>query len=283
MIALEPQNPVVGELSDTLNRTFRRQAEESRRQMTLARTAAEQVRATPYAGFGEGRQLIAAAETSFKREQYLVAAQKYEQARLAFEAAKREADEAKAIAIARATPPALPQPSARPSVGLESPRPAASAAVPTPLAPTSAPTSSPLPAPTSAAFTPSPTLAPSASPYATVAPPTAPAGDASQQAVERVLADYKRAVESQDIALYRSLKPGLTSNEEKALRESFKVIKSQVVGITIEAVQIEPGGERATVRASRQDLVNGRPMARSSQTFRLVRSGGGWLIQSMGQ
>ena len=155
--------------------------------------------------------------------------------------------------------------------------------MPTPLAPTSAPTSSPLPAPTSAALTPSPTLAPSASPYATVAPPTAPAGEASQQAVERVIADYKRAVESQDIALYRSLKPGLTSNEEKALRESFKVIKSQVVGITIEAVQIEPGGERATVRTWRQDLVNGRPMARSSQTFRLVRSGGGWQIQSMGQ
>ena len=86
---------------------------------------------------------------------------------------------------------------------------------------------------------------------------------------------------SQDLALFRSLKPDLTADEEKRLREAFKTIKSQVVGIAVESVQID--GDRATVRVTRQDVVNGRAMKPAPQTFRLARAGGGWLIQSIGQ
>jgi hypothetical protein len=99
--------------------------------------------------------------------------------------------------------------------------------------------------------------------------------------VRHVISEYGRAIGSQDLALFRSLKPDLTADEEKRLREAFKAIKSQAVGITVEAVQIE--GDRATVKVTRQDVVNGRAMKPAPQTFRLVRSGGIWLIQSIGQ
>ena len=98
MIALDPRHPVVGELSGELNASFRRQADDSRRQTDAARTAAEQARASGQASFAEARQLVAAADTSYKREEFTVAAQKYQQARIAFERAKRESDEARAAA-----------------------------------------------------------------------------------------------------------------------------------------------------------------------------------------
>jgi eukaryotic-like serine/threonine-protein kinase len=293
VILLDSRNPVVDELSDNLSKAFRRQADDSRRQAGASRVAAEQARATASNGFAEGRQLLAAADTAFKREEFTAAAQKYEQSRIAFEAAKRETDEARAAAAVRAAAAQAqaqaqqqaqlrPLPTTRPNDAQLPP--STSASSPAPLAPTSAPSSSPLPAP-SAALSPSPSLSPSASPYATLAPTAAaPAADAAQTAVRRtVFESYKRAIESQDIALFRSLKPDLTTNDEKALRESFKAIKSQVVGMTEESVQVDPGGERATVKVTRQDIVNGRPTPRFSQTFRLVRAGGSWQIQSMGQ
>jgi tetratricopeptide (TPR) repeat protein len=286
VIALDSRHPVVGELSSELNRAFRRQAELSRRLTETARTAAEQARAAALTGFADGRQLVAAGETSFKREEFTVAAQKYEQARIAFEGAKREADDARAAAAARAAQAAHPQPSTRPTAIAEAPspttlaaRPAASS-VPSPLAPSSTPLGSPVPAPTSAVLTPAPPLAAAASPYATAAA----GGDATQAGVRRaIFENYKRAIESQDIALFRSVKPDLSQDEERRLRESFKVIKSWVVGMVEEGIQVDPSGDRATVRVSRQDVVNGRPTQRFSQTFHLVRSGGGWQIQSMGQ
>jgi hypothetical protein len=105
--------------------------------------------------------------------------------------------------------------------------------------------------------------------------------DGADAAVRRVIAEYGRAIGTQDLALFRSLKPDLTADEEKRLREAFKMIKSQVVGITVESVAID--GDRATVRVMRQDVVNGRPMKPTAQTFRLAQSRGGWQIQSIGQ
>jgi len=288
VMALDPRHPVVGELSGELNKTFKRQAEDSRRKTDAARVAAEQARAQAQTSFADARQLLTAAETSFRREEFTVAAQKYEQSRIAFEGAKREADEAKAAAAARAAIAVHPpQPSARPATVAEAPAPATLAARPAASAlpgPGSTPTGSPVPAPTNAVLTPAPPLAPSASPYATVAPTVGAGGDATQTAVRRAIFEsYKHAIESQDIALFRSVKPDLSQDEEKRLRESFKVIKSWVVGMVEESVQVDPGGDRATVRVSRQDIVNGRPTPKQSQTFHLVRSGSGWQIQSMGQ
>jgi tetratricopeptide (TPR) repeat protein len=282
VMGLDPRHPVVGELSGELNRSFRRQAEDSRRELEGARSAAVQAHASTLPAFAEGRQLLAAGEASFGREEFTLAAQKYQQARLAFERARRDADEARAVAAAAA---ARPSPSARPPLGAEA-FPAGAgglSAAPSPIAPTATPFSTPFPAPTIAALvTPAPTTFPAAAatPYSTLAP-NAAAGDSSEAAVRRVIAEYARAIESQDIALFRSLKPDLSATDEKNLRESFKVIKSQMVGITVESVQLD--GERATVRVSRQDMINGRPMRAMTQTFRLARAGSAWQIQSIGQ
>src|SRR5262249_3089543 len=69
VIALDPRHPVVGELSGELNKAFKRQAEDSRRKTDAARVAAEQARAQAQTSFNDARQLLAAAETSFRREE----------------------------------------------------------------------------------------------------------------------------------------------------------------------------------------------------------------------
>jgi tetratricopeptide (TPR) repeat protein len=275
VIALDPRHPVVGELSGPLNASFRKQADDGRRQMEAARTGAEQARAASQASFGEARQLFTAAETSYKREEFTVAAQKYQQARIAFERAKRESEEARAAAVAAA---ARPAPSARPPAVPE----ASPYATPSQAGTPAAPTSGPVPSPTiAAALTPAPTLAPVPSPFATLTPPTATTGDGSEAAVRKALADFALAIERKDIALYRSLMPSLSQDMEKALREQFKMIKSYVPGITVEDVRLE--GDRATVRVMRHDVLDGRPMKAVPQTFRLARVGSSWQIQSIGQ
>jgi tetratricopeptide (TPR) repeat protein len=257
VMALAPRHPVVAELSSALKQHFRPQAEDSRRLAEGARKGAEESRALSSPAYAQGRRLGTEADTLFRRQDYANAAQRYLESRDAFERAKREADEARAAA----RPPAPP--AAPPPAPLTSPT---STSVPLPslaAAPTSLPAAAPLPSP-SASVGPVPSLHPDA-----------------EAEVRRVISEYGRAIGGQDLALFRSLKPDLTADEEKRLREAFKTIKSQVVGITVESVQVD--GDRATVRVTRQDVVNGRPMKPATQTFRLARTGGGWLIQSIGQ
>jgi hypothetical protein len=69
----------------------------------------------------------------------------------------------------------------------------------------------------------------------------------------------------------------LSAQDEQRLREAFKNSKVDRVGITVESVQVD--GDRATVRATRQDVIDGRPTKAVAQTFRLVRAGANWHIQ----
>ena len=258
VMALAPRHPVVAELSSALKEHFRPQAEESRRLAEGARKAAEEARAASSPAYTRGKQLATEADALLRGQHYAGAAQRYLESRNAFERSSREADEARAAA-----------------------RVAALAATPSP-SPLATPTATPLPAPTVAATpTSPPTATPPPAPATSVAPaPVLPQSSADAE-VRRVIAEYGRAIGSQDLTLFRSLKPDLTADEEKRLREAFKAIKSQVVGIAVESVQID--GDRATVRVTRQDVVNGRPMKPAPQTFRLTRAGGSWLIQSIGQ
>ena len=268
VMALAPRHPVVAELSAALKQHLRPQAEDSRRQAEGARKAAEEARAMSSAAFKQGGQLATEADALFRRLDYASAAQKYLESRNAFERAKRDADEARAVA-------AQPSPSTATAGVAAGPAPALSS-------PFAAPASTPVPSPTAAAApTAPPTAAPLPSPSAILSPPPGAHADGADAAVRRVISEYGRAIGSQDLALFRSLKPDLTADEEKRLREAFKIIKSQVVGITVESIQME--GDHATVRVTRQDVVNGRPMKPAPQTFRLERSGGSWLIQSIGQ
>jgi hypothetical protein len=99
--------------------------------------------------------------------------------------------------------------------------------------------------------------------------------------VRRVIADFGRALETQDLTLYKSVRPGLSPDEEKRLRESFKAIQSQQVSLVVDSLRME--GDVATVRISRQDTVNGRVMRPMQLTFRIALRGGAWTIQSIGQ
>ncbi len=267
VMALDPRQPVIGELSAALKQHLRPQAEDGRRQAETARRAADQARATALAGFTQGRRLTAEADGLFRRQDYAAAAQKYLESRNAFERAKREADEARTAAL-RPSPSALPTLVPAPST-------------PSPVALTAAPTPAPTVSPT-VVFVPPPPTAPAVPPSAPAAVPATPRPVESEKAeVQRVIAEYGRALENRDVALYRALIPGLSPDGEKRLREAFKAYKPQRVGITVDSVQVE--GDRATVRATRQDVIEGRATKAVSQTFQLVRAGTAWQIQSIGQ
>ena len=128
-----------------------------------------------------------------------------------------------------------------------------------------------------------PTAAVAAQPIVTpayVPPPSTPTPVPARSAeaeVRRVIEEYARAMQTRDIALYRALKPDLSPDDEKRLREAFKNSRTDTVGITVDSVEID--GDRATVRATRQDVIEGRPTKAVTQTFRLVRVGPSWQIR----
>ena len=153
---------------------------------------------------------------------------------------------------------------------------------PSPLAPTALP--APTVSPTAEVALPPPAVAhrsPRRRPSTPTPVPATPRSAGSEAEVQRVITEYGRAMETRDLTLYRALKPDLSSEDEKRLREAFKAYKPQRVGITVDSVRIE--GDRATVQATRQDVIDGRPTKAVSQTFQLVRVGATWQIQSIGR
>jgi hypothetical protein len=115
------------------------------------------------------------------------------------------------------------------------------------------------------------------------APSAAPALVASddRSAVLRVISDYERAIESKDLGLYRRVWPTLSAAQEKSLKSAFDATQQQDVRITLGAVDVK--GEKATVRLSRNDVINGKPVAQIKQTVNLVKQGDVWTIRSIGQ
>ena len=261
VMTLDPRQPVIGELSAALKEHFRPQAEDGRRQADGARRSAEAARAMALPGFTQGQKLVTEGEALFRRQDYAAAAQKYLESRDAFERATRQAIEARAVAA---------RPSPSPSVY------PAALVTPSPLAPTAQP--APTVSPTAEVALPPPVAIVPPPPPTTLAPvPATPRSAGSEAEVRQVIAEYGRAMETRDLALYRTLKPSLSSEDEKRLREAFKASKTQRVGITVDSVQVE--GDRATVRATRQDVIDGRPTKAVAQTFQLVRVGATWQIQ----
>ncbi len=94
-----------------------------------------------------------------------------------------------------------------------------------------------------------------------------------------MIATYGRAIESKDLSLFRSIKPNLSSEEERRLRDGFRAVSSQQVNLTI--LTIDRRGQEATVVVRRRDTIQpgGRPQtAESQQTIRLARTTGAWVI-----
>lgn len=113
----------------------------------------------------------------------------------------------------------------------------------------------------------------------------APATRASERvddaAIQKLVADYGRAIETRDLKLFKAVKPNLSADEERRTRAAFDAVKSQSVRITVLALEIE--GDAAVVRVSRRDTINGGLVSSFPQTLRLTRGAAGWGIVEIGK
>jgi serine/threonine-protein kinase len=257
VLAIDPRHPMAGELTAALDRQFRSQAEEARRAASRARGEAEKARASGNEPFRAAERAQREAAGLTKKQQYAQATQKFLEAGDGYDRARHASELATASEKAAAAAAAS--------------RAAAAPAIPSPSTSTAAAT---LPPPSALASSLAPPTLP---PVSTV---TLGAVD-PKSALRRAVADFQRALDTKDLALYKSLRPGLSNDEEKRLRESWKAVGSQKVGITIDDLQVD--GASATVRISRQDTIDGRAMPTRQQTIRFVQRDGSWTIQSFGQ
>jgi len=117
-------------------------------------------------------------------------------------------------------------------------------------------------------------------------PPTAPtttsASTAEQNdaAVRAAVANYERAIETEDLSLYRQVKPNLTSDEAKRLQNSFDNVDAHDVELVIQSVIIDE--DVATVTTVRSDTITVRGRSQNGNTrpatFSLQKRGNGWVI-----
>jgi hypothetical protein len=139
------------------------------------------------------------------------------------------------------------------------------AAVPTPVAVAVA---TPVPVTTT-------TLA--AVPTPTTAPPTTTAAANEEPAIRRVIADFDRAFETGDVALWKSIRPGAAESELKSVAQK----NWKQVNITVESIDVF--GTRAIVRISRRDLGADGKTYPFAQTLTLQKEPSGWKITSLGR
>jgi serine/threonine protein kinase len=198
--------------------------------------------------------------------------------------------------VAKAPPAAVtapPNPSAptTPSTATAPAQPAAppqSTQAPEVSVPTTSP-APPLPAPAPVEPAPTPTPPPPApeTPVARreAAPPSAAAANGDDEAaIRRIVATYARAIETKDLALFRSVKPNLSSAEQRRIEDGFRAVSSQRVNITI--LSIDRRANDASVRLRRRDTIDagGRQQTtESQQTMTLTRTGAGWVIGEIGR
>jgi hypothetical protein len=276
VLAIGPRHPVVGELSQALNKHFRTRTEEARQRADRSRRNAQGAQASGQPAFAEAEAVFRDALSRLEAGEFVEATRGFSEAADSYERAQRDAEAtraaqaraAEAARLAAATrPTAVPPPPATPG-GRAAERVGG-------VAPALPPSSLP---PVTAA----PVTAPPAAAAPPVLPSAAPAlpGAGAERAVLRVLDDFERAQETGDLALYKSVVPGISSDQEKTLRESFKLIKSRQVELS--EVSIEWADGRATVTLTRQDTLNGKVQKPRQQTLRLAQHGGSWVIESMG-
>ena len=102
-----------------------------------------------------------------------------------------------------------------------------------------------------------------------------------EQDIRRLITDYAQAIETRDIPLFKKVKPNLSKEEEDRLRRAFETIQSQVVKITVLAIEVQGG--QATARLARRDTINGSLVSSFPQTLSLGKGAGGWIIEQIGR
>jgi serine/threonine protein kinase len=124
-----------------------------------------------------------------------------------------------------------------------------------------------------------PAAAPKIEPKSDTPAPTGASSENDDAAIHRLIASYARAIESKDLTLFRTIKPNLSAQEERRLREGFRDVTSQRVAITV--LSITRRGDEASVAVRRRDTIQagGRQQTvESQQTLRVSRVNGGWVI-----
>jgi len=177
-------------------------------------------------------------------------------------------------------PPAAPTPT--PPAASTPPRPSVAeppaATAPAPARPE--PSGTPAPGPPAPVATPPPSPPPAAE--SRPAEPTKPApsqAEVEDAAIRRAVATYGRAIESKDVALFRSIKPNMSSDEERRLQQGFRAVTSQRVFLTV--ASIERRGDTASVVVQRRDVLEiagRRQTVEAKQTLSFSRAGDGWVI-----
>ena len=187
----------------------------------------------------------------------------------------------------RAPPPAEAGPVSRSSPTQSAPQPerpsAPAAPLPDPSPAAAPPVSSPqtaIPAPPDVAPD-----RPAPKPATTPEPaekPAAPPPVEEDAAIRNVVTTYARAIETKDLALFRSIKPNLSVEEERRLSEGFRAVTSQKVALTV--LSINRRGDEAVVVVRRRDAIDAGGRQRtveSQQMLTLNRARDAWVISTI--
>ncbi len=184
-------------------------------------------------------------------------------------------------APAATPPPATPQQPATTAPSPAAGNPPVTPPAVTPPVEEAKPVPPPEPAPEPIA--PPPPVQPAAPPPRAASPSPEPAPSApvetDEAAIRRVIRIYEQAIETEDIALYRSVRPGLTRAAEAVLMNSFRQIDSQEIELRVESLRIDGG--TATARIGRRDTLTTagrRQTQNSTQTLRFEKTAAGWII-----
>jgi len=100
--------------------------------------------------------------------------------------------------------------------------------------------------------------------------------------IRRVVATYARAIEAKDLALFRSVKPNMTADEQRRIEQGFRAVVSQQVSMNV--ISIEPRGSDALVHVRRRDTIQAggrQQVTESLQTITLTRTVSGWVIREI--
>ena len=249
-LTIDPSHALGVELAGQLNSQFRSEAEGARVDMNQSRAAAQAAgadTADTEDEFAQGERLAREAQAQLEQEQFMLATQRFLEARDVFGRARRAAERPDATAgaaavetTAEARPPAVDQRATAPAVPPEraatAPAVGAEPVVPEPAV--ADPGLAPQAAAAPAALEPRVDDPAIREPAPPTPAPSAPAPVDEASAIRNVIATYEQAIEGKDLELYRSVKPNLSAEEASQLQASFAFVESQQIDIEIISMDI---------------------------------------------
>ena len=287
-LTIDPSHALGVQLASQLNSQFRSEAEGARVDMNQSRAAAQAAGADTEDEFTQGERLAREAQAQLEQEQFMLATQRFLEARDVFGRARRAAERPDAPAgsaavgtTAEARPPAVGQRGAAPGVPPEraGTAPAVGAELVVPEPAVADPGLAPQAAAAPAALEPRVDDPAIREPAPPTPAPSAPAPVDEASAIRNVIATYEQAIEGKDLELYRSVKPNLSAEEASQLQTSFAFVESQQIDIEIISMDIR--ARQAFLRIARQDTIvaDGRErISQSEQLITLSKTAGGWVI-----